>query len=886
MKPAAQDRSQQKSLTGEQVDETTETTLSVEDVEVVTTRSTGVSVPNRSSDSELSTNNESVSNRQLCDSTPPVDAPVVTLFGNIKGDNKLDYQADYVTGLIATDFFRQEIESLREIYAATFRQYKSTKLAKDSVRSAKSELPGVMWSGTFTGRGDDKLNVYSGLICADLDEIKPEQLPELRQRLRVDNHVCAVFLSPTGTGLKVVFRVAGQAREHADNFLGVQKYLKDNYKVDVDTACRNIERMCFLSYDPDTQWNYNSVPIVPAYIVNTKLTPNAKDEHLTGFESETIKDRSTRTSKPGISKQIREALAHVPGDDRQTWLRILGALKGWGKKTNQLELAYEIADEWAARSEKYDDNEQQRVWESLNRNDDEKVATIATLFHLAKNNGWQGSPDSEFIILPSGSVTFTDSARSIFTIASGLYTRGGEIFRLVQNEHTSMLELVTPDAFRSIVEKLGPKLMAWRPGRSHSEVLAPARMSADCAKAIMNTVEARDLLPPIACVVGCTVITRNGEVLGPGYHQHNGGILIQGGHSAPTIEFGKAKSFLDKVIQDFDFVTPGDRSRAMAELITPALRMGGILTGFCPIHVMEADLPRAGKGYLHECMTAIYRDTPQIVAQRSGGVGSTDESFQSALIAGHPFISLDNLRGRIDSTYLEAFVTAPGQIGARIPHRGEIMVDPRRFILLMTSNGVQATVDLSKRSSICRIRKRSVGCEYFPMLEEIKRFQSFYLGCVHAVVRAWIEKGMPRTTESRHDFRVWAQSLDWIVQDLLGCAPLMDGHESAQERVSNPAMSFFRACAVAAEAEGKMEIPMTATQLVELAQAYNVPIPGAEDSIDEKGSARVIGGLGRRLFGEEESVTLDNFKVERGQKRYRKASGNWDNTPSYSFERL
>ena len=172
------------------------------------------------------------------------------------------------------------------------------------------------------------------------------------------------------------------------------------------------------------------------------------------------------------------------------------------------------------------------------------------------------------------------------------------------------------------------------------------------------------------------------------------------------------------------------------------------------------------------------------------------------------------------------------------------------------------------------------------MLEEIKRFQSFYLGCVHAVVRAWIEKGMPRTTESRHDFRVWAQSLDWIVQDLLGCAPLMDGHESAQERVSNPAMSFFRACAVAAEAEGKMEIPMTATQLVELAQAYNVPIPGAEDSIDEKGSARVIGGLGRRLFGEEESVTLDNFKVERGQKRYRKASGNWDNTPSYSFERL
>ena len=31
-----------------------------------------------------------------------------------------------------------------------------------------------------------------------------------------------------------------------------------------------------------------------------------------------------------------------------------------------------------------------------------------------------------------------------------------------------------------------------------------------------------------------------------------------------------------------------------------------------------------------------------------------------------------------------------------------------------------------------------------------------------------------------HDFRGWCATLDWIVQNLLGAAPLMDGHREAQ----------------------------------------------------------------------------------------------------------
>jgi len=41
-------------------------------------------------------------------------------------------------------------------------------------------------------------------------------------------------------------------------------------------------------------------------------------------------------------------------------------------------------------------------------------------------------------------------------------------------------------------------------------------------------------------------------------------------------------------------------------------------------------------------------------------VGSDDETFDNALIAGRPFILFDNRRGKFDSSHLEGFITAEG----------------------------------------------------------------------------------------------------------------------------------------------------------------------------------------------------------------------------------
>jgi hypothetical protein len=155
---------------------------------------------------------------------------------------------------------------------------------------------------------------------------------------------------------------------------------------------------------------------------------------------------------------------------------------------------------------------------------------------------------------------------------------------------------------------------------------------------------------------------------------------------------------------------------------------------------------------------------------------------------------------------------------------------------------------------------------------------------VFAIVAEWISNGKQRTDDTRHSFGAWNQTLDWIVQDIFDCAPLMDGHEAAQERVSNPALSWIRALALIVEKEGKLGYAMIASELVELCHLHGLDIPGAKDT-DEDRAKRQVGILMRRVFHDGQEITVDGYAVKRGRREYRKESGDLDTTPEYTFSK-
>ena len=158
------------------------------------------------------------------------------------------------------------------------------------------------------------------------------------------------------------------------------------------------------------------------------------------------------------------------------------------------------------------------------------------------------------------------------------------------------------------------------------------------------------------------------------------------------------------------------------------------------------------------------------------------------------------MRGKLDSQYLESFLTAEGTFPARIPYHGTITVDPSKFIVFISSNGFESTKDLTNRASIIRIRKRE-NYQYRTLdgkdlAQLMFLWQPILMGSVFAVVEEWHRRGKPKTSETHHDFREWCQALDWIVQHIFRAAPLMEGHEAAKQRAANPNLSFLRVVAI------------------------------------------------------------------------------------------
>src|SRR5262249_33292122 len=84
--------------------------------------------------------------------------------------------------------------------------------------------------------------------------------------------------------------------------------------------------------------------------------------------------------------RVRAALQHIPAIDRQIWLDVGMALHWTGWKN-----ARAIWDDWSKTApEKYDEKDQAQTWRGF-RNERGKVKTLASLFALAIDGGWDSA---------------------------------------------------------------------------------------------------------------------------------------------------------------------------------------------------------------------------------------------------------------------------------------------------------------------------------------------------------------------------------------------------------------------------------------------------------------------------------------------------------------
>jgi hypothetical protein len=423
-------------------------------------------------------------------------------------------------------------------------------------------------------------------------------------------------------------------------------------------------------------------------------------------------------------------------------------------------------------------------------------------------------------------------------------------------------------------------------------MLKPTLCPEQTAKALLEAEPAQNL-PPVSLVVSCPLLVeQDGEpiVLTRGWHPAANGTLVSAGETLDLPNLDDAVSLLHELIDEFMFPSNGDRARALALLVTVALRAGGLLSRSVPLFTVEADASQTGKGYLTKIVGAMFCQRLAIVGQRNGGVGSLDESISQRLIEGRPLIVLDNFRGRLDSPFLEALLTAEGLVPARVPHRAEMQVDARRMTLLATSNGFIATPDLANRLALIRLRKQPPDHQFkrWPegdLLSHVEENQPQYLGAVYAIVAEWIRRGKPRTDENRHSFREWSQPLDWICRNLLGVGPLLDGHMEAAERTSNPARAWLRELALHVIEVGRDGENLSASSIREICEEVDLPPPGARP--DWQGAEKTVGLVMGRLFKAAGGDVLDAdvATVTRSERSEPTPSGTNRTMKLYTFDR-
>ena len=418
----------------------------------------------------------------------------------------------------------------------------------------------------------------------------------------------------------------------------------------------------------------------------------------------------------------------------------------------------------------------------------------------------------------------------------------------------------------------------------------PTTISETTAKQYLRSEACRNLLPKLNGVLHCPLLVeKDGRLhrVDQGYDDATG-FFVASAKRTETLQMGEAVELLSGLLNDFDFVTPGDRSRAIASLLTPALKLGGLIKGPVPVDVAEANASQSGKTYRQRMVAALYNQRPAVVTKKAGGVGSMEEIFSDHLVKGRVFIQFDNVRGKLDSQYLESFLTAEGTFPARIPYHGTITVDPSKFIMFISSNGFQATKDLTNRASIIRIRKRENfqfrTLEGKELVQLVFQWQAILMGCVFAVVQEWHRRGKPKTNKTNHDFREWCQSLDWIVQNIFHAAPLMEGHEAAKQRAANPNLSFLRVVAIKLNERHRLDQQISASEIAEICLAEDIEIPGlgAESQTVEQGPQQ-IGKIMGGLFKDAAEVLFDEFRLVRQQERGRNEAGNIQNLNRYTF---
>jgi VirE N-terminal domain len=114
----------------------------------------------------------------------------------------------------------------------------------------KDTLPAFTPCGTFKPtRKIKNLDNYSFFIVLDIDKLSLDKVQEMKNKICELPHTFSCFISPSGTGLKVLVRTSTAATQHKLAYDQIKEIYERKLQITIDKSGSDVSRLCYTSCD-------------------------------------------------------------------------------------------------------------------------------------------------------------------------------------------------------------------------------------------------------------------------------------------------------------------------------------------------------------------------------------------------------------------------------------------------------------------------------------------------------------------------------------------------------------------------------------------------------------------------------------------------------------
>jgi hypothetical protein len=173
--------------------------------------------------------------------------------------------------------YKTEVEEIRTL----IQQGKT-----EEANNKKMQLLAFTPSATFSEKRQMLfLKSYSGFVHLDFDKLIPEQLQNAFEIIAQIPFTFLCFKSPSGNGLKVFVEVDSAVEDHETAYAQVQHYYEEATGLKADPKCKDVTRLCFVSYDDKAFKNIQNQKFKVTIQEQTKSNLNTQ-ENIRSEESQ------------------------------------------------------------------------------------------------------------------------------------------------------------------------------------------------------------------------------------------------------------------------------------------------------------------------------------------------------------------------------------------------------------------------------------------------------------------------------------------------------------------------------------------------------------------------------------------------------------------------